>query len=87
MPNPPVFEQSGKACYSPSNDVVGMPVRGLFHSSEECYTTEFHELAHGTGHATGEEFDSYLSRRSAVFSPTIRIVTPVTLPTISACDG
>jgi len=51
MPNPPAFEQSEKAWYSPSNDVVGMPARGLFHSSEEYYATEFHELAHSTGHA------------------------------------
>jgi len=51
MPDPPAFEQSDKAWYSPSNDVIGMPVRGLFHSSEEYYATEFHELAHSTGHA------------------------------------
>jgi antirestriction protein ArdC len=51
MPNPPAFEQSDKAWYSLSNDVVGMPTRGLFHSSEEYYCTLFHELAHSTGHA------------------------------------
>jgi antirestriction protein ArdC len=50
MPNPPAFQQSYKAWYSPSSDVVGMPARGLFHSSEEFYATEFHELAHSTGH-------------------------------------
>jgi antirestriction protein ArdC len=50
MPNPPVFEESDKAWYSPSNDAVGMPARDLFHSSEEYYATEFHELAHSTGH-------------------------------------
>ncbi len=50
MPNPPKFEQSDKAWYAPSNDVVGMPARGLFHSSEEFYATEFHELGHSTGH-------------------------------------
>jgi antirestriction protein ArdC len=46
MPSPPGFEQSDKAWYSPNNDLVGMPARGLFHSSEEYYATEFHELAH-----------------------------------------
>ncbi len=51
MPNPPAFEQSDIAWYSPSNDVVGMPTRGLFHSSEEYYATAFHEMAHSTGHA------------------------------------
>ncbi|MGA2606804.1 MAG: zincin-like metallopeptidase domain-containing protein [Halobacteriota archaeon] len=50
MPNPPAFQQSDKAWYTPSNDVVGMPARGLFHSSEEFYATEFHELGHSTGH-------------------------------------
>ncbi len=50
MPNPPAFQQSDKAWYSPSSDLVGMPARGLFHSSEEFYATEFHELGHSTGH-------------------------------------
>ena len=27
-----------------------MPAHGLFHSSEEYYATQFHELAHSTGH-------------------------------------
>jgi antirestriction protein ArdC len=61
MPDSPAFEQSDKAWYSPSNDVVGMPARGLFHSSEEYYATEFHELAHITGHAKclhPENFDN-----------------------------
>ena len=35
MPNPPAFEQSDKAWYSASADTVGLPARGLFHSSEE----------------------------------------------------
>jgi antirestriction protein ArdC len=50
MPNPPAFQQSDKAWYSPNSDVVGMPARCLFHSSEEFYATKFHELAHSTGH-------------------------------------
>jgi len=50
MPNPPAFQQSDKAWYLPSSDVVGMPARGLFHSSEEFYATEFHELGHSSGH-------------------------------------
>lgn len=49
MPNPPAFEQSDKAWYSPSGDVVGIPARGLLHSSEEYYSTLFHELAHDAG--------------------------------------
>ncbi|MHB8527302.1 MAG: zincin-like metallopeptidase domain-containing protein [Candidatus Acidiferrales bacterium] len=71
MPNPPAFEQSDKAWYSPSNDAVGMPARGLFHSSEEYYATEFHELAHSTGHAKRlhrENFDNPVSFGSESYS-------------------
>jgi len=71
MPNAPAFEQSDKAWYSPSNDVVGMPARGLFHSSEEYYATEFHELAHSTGHAKRlhrENFDNPVSFGSESYS-------------------
>lgn len=71
MPNPPAFEQSDKAWYSPSNDVVGMPARGLFHSSEEYYATKFHELAHSTGHEKRlhrENFDNPVSFGSESYS-------------------
>jgi antirestriction protein ArdC len=71
MPVPPVFEQSDKAWYSPSKDVVGMPARGLFHSSEEYYATVFHELAHSTGHAKRlhrENFDNPVSFGSESYS-------------------
>jgi len=71
MPVPPAFEQSDKAWYSPSNDVIGMPARGLFHSSEEYYATEFHELAHSTGHAKRlhrENFDNPVSFGSESYS-------------------
>jgi antirestriction protein ArdC len=52
MPNRPKFEQSDRAWYRPSSDSVGMPARGLFNSSEEYYSTLFHELTHSTGHAS-----------------------------------
>ena len=52
MPNKPAFEQSDKAWYAPSRDVVGMPSIGLFRSSEEYYSTFFHELTHATGHVS-----------------------------------
>src|SRR5437899_9806769 len=71
MPDSPAFEQSDKAWYSPSNDVVGMPVRGLFRSSEEYYATAFHELAHSTGHAKRlhrENFDNPFSFGSESYS-------------------
>ena len=71
MPNPPVFEKSDKAWYSPSKDTVGMPARDLFHSSEEYYATEFHELAHSTGHTKRlhrENFDNPVSFGSESYS-------------------
>ena len=52
MPNPPAREQSNRAWYRPSTDSVGMPARGLFNSSEEFYSTLFHELTHSTGHTS-----------------------------------
>jgi antirestriction protein ArdC len=52
MPNKPALEQSDKAWYAPGRDVVGMPSIGLFRSSEEYYSTFFHELTHSTGHAS-----------------------------------
>ena len=72
MPNPPAFEQSDRAFgNSPGKDVVGMPARDLFHSSEEYYATEFHELAHSTGHAKRlhrENFDNPVSFASESYS-------------------
>jgi antirestriction protein ArdC len=71
MPDSPAFDQSDKAWYSPSNDVIGMPARGLFHSSEEYYATVFHELAHSTGHAKRlhrENFDNPVSFGSESYS-------------------
>ena len=59
MPNPPEFEQSDRAWYSPTRDTIGMPARGLFVSSEEFYATAFHELAHSTGHAKRLHRDNF----------------------------
>jgi antirestriction protein ArdC len=50
MPNVPRFEQSDRAWYRPSSDSVGMPSKNLFSTSEEYYSTLFHELTHSTGH-------------------------------------
>jgi antirestriction protein ArdC len=52
MPNAPKMEQDGRAWYRPSTDTVGMPSKSLFHSSEEYYSTLFHELTHSTGHSS-----------------------------------
>src|SRR5258706_7958339 len=52
MPNPPAMQQDARAWYRPSTDTVGMPSQSLFNSSEEYYSTLFHELTHSTGHAS-----------------------------------
>ena len=52
MPNRPAMQQDSRAWYRPSNDTVGMPSKKLFHSSEEYYSTLFHELTHSTGHSS-----------------------------------
>jgi antirestriction protein ArdC len=64
MPNRPGLEQSDKAWYAPGRDVVGMPSIGLFRSSEEYYSTFFHELAHSTGHASRIGRDGFESVQS-----------------------
>jgi len=64
MPNRPAFEQSDKAWYAPGRDVVGMPSIGLFNSSEEYYSTFFHELAHSTGHTSRIGRDGFESVQS-----------------------
>jgi antirestriction protein ArdC len=71
MPHKPAVEQSDKAWYAPSRDVVGMPSIGLFRSSEEYYSTFFHELTHSTGHKSRvgrEGFESVQSFGSDSYS-------------------
>jgi antirestriction protein ArdC len=51
MPNPPAMEQDARAWYRPSTDTVGIPAHTAFNSSEEYYSTLFHELTHSTGHS------------------------------------
>ena len=52
MPSPPKCQAGSKAAYYPASDKVTMPDFQDFHSSEEFYSTLFHELAHSTGHAS-----------------------------------
>jgi antirestriction protein ArdC len=52
MPNAPKIETSDAAWYRPSSDTVGVPDKTAFKSSEEYYSTLFHELTHSTGHKT-----------------------------------
>jgi len=54
-----------KAYYMPLNDHVQMPKLDSFESSDEYYSTLFHELSHSTGHEkrldrrSQKEFDSH----------------------------
>ncbi len=50
MPLPPSRRPGDKAAYYPALDEVTMPDFQDFNSSEEFYSTLFHELAHSTGH-------------------------------------
>lgn len=43
-------EASNRACYSPSRDVVTVPLLEQFDLPEQFYGTLFHELGHSTGH-------------------------------------
>jgi antirestriction protein ArdC len=48
---PQIKHRAGaRACYSPSIDQVTMPLLEQFDSSEDYYSTLFHELVHSTGH-------------------------------------
>lgn len=48
-----------RACYRPVSDEVNMPKPEAFKTSEEYYSTLFHELVHSTGH------ESRLARRGS----------------------
>jgi antirestriction protein ArdC len=61
MPARPPIVGSDHAWYSPIADQVGIPAREKFNSSEEYYSTLFHELVHSTGHKSRlhrEQFDN-----------------------------
>jgi len=47
---PPIHHGMGRAAYSPSLDRIEMPSQESFHTSEEYYSTLFHEMTHSTGH-------------------------------------
>lgn len=51
MPNPPELRHGGeRAFYRRSSDLVQLPVPEAFSRPEHYYSTQFHELAHATGH-------------------------------------
>jgi antirestriction protein ArdC len=51
MPNPPELRHGGeRAFYRRGDDLVQLPKPEAFSSREHYYSTQFHELAHATGH-------------------------------------
>jgi len=53
MPNPPsIIHRHPGAFYRPFDDIVNVPEICCFDSSEEYYSTTFHELVHSTGHSS-----------------------------------
>ncbi len=59
---PEILHKGDQAYYQLSKDRICLPVRTNFHSSEEYYSTLFHELSHSTGHP------SRLNRKSLIES-------------------
>ena len=49
---PEIRYQGDNAWYNPARDLVNIPEKHLFKSTEEHYCTLFHELAHSTGHTS-----------------------------------
>ena len=47
-----VYEGGFEACYMPSDDVIRMPNKNYFSSTEGYYSTLLHELVHWTGHSS-----------------------------------
>jgi antirestriction protein ArdC len=45
-------KRSDRAGYSPTEDIVTMPLRSWFPTAAGYYETLFHELGHSTGHGT-----------------------------------
>lgn len=52
MQDPPVIREEGSAAwYKPSQDLIQVPKLEHFNTTDQFYTTLFHELGHATGHA------------------------------------
>lgn len=57
--------KSNEAYYSPSQDMVVVPMKEQFQVIEEYYSTTFHELTHSTGHKS--RLDRFTDGRAAAF--------------------
>jgi len=53
MPNKPTIRHAGRrAFYQPTSDIVTVPNMSDFLSTNDYYSTLYHEIAHATGHET-----------------------------------
>lgn len=50
LDKPDIFHQGDSACYKPFVDEIHMPIKESFNSSQEYYSTLFHEMIHSTLH-------------------------------------
>ena len=60
---PEIMHGGGRACYSPLDDKIKLPVQEDFKTDEGYYSTLFHELAHSTGH------ESRVNRNLSAYNP------------------
>jgi len=58
---PPIQHGNFPACYAPLEDIVYMPLEKNFDTSEDYYSTLFHELIHSTGHKDRLNRDSVVN--------------------------
>ena len=85
----PSIEHGGnKACYNFGLDLVKMPEQRLFNSSEEYYSTLFHELGHSTGHKDrlNREFGSSFGDHKYSKEELVAEFTSCYLCTVSGID-
>lgn len=60
----PIKYGGNRAYYVPKDDYIRIPNREQFHSEDEFYATNFHEMTHSTGHKTrlnrfGEDYSAH----------------------------
>ena len=49
---PKIVHEKQRAFYNSHIDLINLPKKGTFNSTEEYYSTLFHELGHSTGHVS-----------------------------------
>lgn len=63
-----VEEESDEAYYSPSQDIIHLPIMKQFDNTSEYYSTAFHEAVHSTGHKS--RLDRFTTGKAAAFGGT-----------------